>query len=73
MDNLDVINAGFDRVVLRPLIGLDKVEIERLARDIGTLEISIRPHPPCPYAPKHPVTKASRDKLRKIEEKLGSF
>ncbi len=43
--------------VIRPLIGLDKVEIVEVARRIGTYEISTRSKESCPYAPRHPVTR----------------
>jgi len=42
--------------ILRPLIGLDKVEIERIAKDIGTYEISTMPGMCCTVAPKKPST-----------------
>ena len=43
--------------VLRPLIGMDKEEIVRTARAIGTFETSILPYPDCCtlFAAKHPV------------------
>lgn len=44
--------------VLRPLIGFDKVEIERIAKQIGTYEISTRPGLCCTIAPKRPATYA---------------
>ena len=45
--------------VLRPLIGFDKEEIVRLARQIGTFETSILPYEDCctVFTPRHPRTK----------------
>ena len=45
--------------VLQPLIGMDKEEIVRLARKIGTFETSILPYEDCctVFTPKHPKTK----------------
>lgn len=45
--------------VLRPLIGMDKVEIIRTARVIDTYDISIEPYEDCCtiFTPKHPKTK----------------
>ena len=45
--------------VLRPLIGTDKVEIIRMAREIGTYETSILPYEDCctVFTPRHPKTK----------------
>jgi len=42
--------------VLRPLIGFDKIEIERIAKRIGTYEISTLPGLCCTIAPKKPST-----------------
>lgn len=42
--------------ILRPLIGFDKVEIERIAKTIGTYDISIMPGLCCTIAPKKPST-----------------
>ncbi len=42
--------------ILRPLVGFDKVEIERIAKTIGTYEISILPGLCCTIAPKKPST-----------------
>ncbi|MCL2142865.1 MAG: 7-cyano-7-deazaguanine synthase [Methanomassiliicoccaceae archaeon] len=44
--------------VLRPLIGLDKLEIEAVAKEIGTYGISIMPESPCGVVPQRPITEA---------------
>ncbi len=51
-------NAAYP--VLRPLIGMDKNEITRLSRRIGTYPISIQDFPDCctVFQPSHPTTKA---------------
>ena len=56
-----------DLPVLQPLIGMDKEEIVRLARKIGTFETSILPYEDCctVFTPKHPKTKP---KLRDVEQ-----
>lgn len=56
--------------VLRPLIGLDKVEIERIAKEIGTYEISIRPGLCCTIAPKKPSTYSRLDSALEEETKV---
>ena len=45
--------------VLRPLIGMDKVEIIRMARRIGTYDTSILPYEDCctVFTPRHPCTR----------------
>ena len=47
MRNIRSENIGLDFPVVRPLIGMDKLEIEEVAKDIGTYEISIRPGHGC--------------------------
>ena len=48
LPNITAINAVVESLpVLRPLIGLDKIEIEAIAKKIGTYEISIDPHQDC--------------------------
>ncbi|GAC1366296.1 MAG: tRNA 4-thiouridine(8) synthase ThiI [Actinomycetota bacterium] len=58
--------------VLRPLIGRDKVEIEALARRIGTYDISIDPHQDCCvlFAPRQAATKARISDLEEAETAL---
>ncbi len=73
LDNMQVISYGLDKPVLRPLIGLDKVEIMALARRIGTYEVSTRSSRSCPYVPPHPLTRASLPKLRAIMDRLEAL
>ena len=56
--------------ILRPLIGLDKVEIEKIAQEIGTFGISISPGLCCTIVPEKPATQAS---LRAIIEEESKF
>lgn len=56
--NLFVEDRAVKIPVLRPLIGLDKVEIVGIAREAGTYEISILPSEPCRAVPKKPATAA---------------
>ena len=53
--------------VFRPLIGMDKDEIVRISRDIGTFETSIEPYEDCctVFTPKHPRL---RPDIKAIEE-----
>jgi thiamine biosynthesis protein ThiI len=54
--NINVEERSTSLPVLRPLIGFDKVEIERIAKSIGTYDISIKPGLCCTIAPKKPST-----------------
>ena len=58
--------------VLRPLVGRDKIEIERIARRIGTYEISIDPHQDCCvlFAPRQVTTRARVEDLESVESGL---
>lgn len=58
--------------VLRPLIGMDKVEIMDRAKEIGTYEKSIEPYEDCctVFLPKHPATRPRLEKILESESKL---
>ena len=56
--------------ILRPLIGFDKVEIERIAKRIGTYETSIRPGLCCTIAPKKPSTYSRLETAVEEEAKI---
>lgn len=56
----------------RPLIALDKEEIIKIARKIGTYDTSILPYEDCctVFTPKHPTTNPILENIEKEEEKL---
>jgi len=58
--------------VFHPLIGMDKEEIVKIARRIGTMETSVLPYEDCctVFTPKHPKTKPNLDQVLKAEAKL---
>ncbi|WP_048056589.1 hypothetical protein [Thermococcus sp. 4557] len=70
LDNLLIISTASDLPILRPLIGLDKEEIVRIAKEIGTFEISIEPEEPCPFVPRYPVVRGSPGEFKRIKERL---
>lgn len=53
--------------VLRPLIGMDKLEIEGIAKRIGTYGISISKSMPCTLVPYRPATITTPDLMRSQE------
>lgn len=69
---ISVTNASVNMPILRPLIGLDKVQIIDIAKDIETYETSILPFDDCCtlFLPKHPVTKPKLEDIEKSEENL---
>jgi len=66
LDNLLIISLATDLPVLRPLIGMDKVEIEKIAKEIGTFEISIEPEESCNFVPRHPIIRGALGEFKKI-------
>ncbi|MDD1671230.1 MAG: tRNA 4-thiouridine(8) synthase ThiI [Methanomicrobiales archaeon] len=70
LDNLLVLNDAAGLPVYRPLIGLDKEEITRLAREIGTFGSSTAPVKGCQAVPKKPSTSAVLEKIQEIEGSL---
>ena len=55
--------------VLRPLLTLDKEDIIKKAKELGTFETSIQPYEDCCtiFTPKNPVTEPDFDKVIKYE------
>jgi thiamine biosynthesis protein ThiI len=71
LDNLLVLDDATDLPVYRPLIGLDKEEIIRTARAIGTFRPSTEDVEGCRAVPKKPSTSADLERIREIEGSLG--
>ena len=69
---LAVTDGVTEMPVLRPLIGMDKVEIIRISREIGTYETSILPYEDCctVFTPRHPATRPKVEDVRAAEAKL---
>ena len=72
VESLYVTNEVVKMPVFRPLIGFDKEEIVKIAKNIGTFETSILPYEDCCtiFVAKHPVTKPKLTHIYKSEEKL---
>ncbi len=68
--NINVEERATSLTILRPLIGLDKIEIERIAKEIGTYDISIQPGLCCTIAPKKPATYAKPEQAHEEEVKV---
>lgn len=68
-ENLLVIEEAAELPILRPLIGMDKIEITDQAEMIGTFTTSIEPDQDCCslFTPIHPSTKTRIDDIRKVE------
>ncbi len=61
--------------VFRPLIGMDKLEIVEIAKEIGTFEKSIEPfEDSCViFAPKHPTTNPKLEDILREESKIENY
>lgn len=72
IDGLKVTNDITDKLVFRPLIGMDKVNIIDIAKDIDTYETSILPFEDCctVFLPKHPLLTPNVEGIEKSEEPL---
>lgn len=57
--------------IVRPLIGLDKLEIIDTAERIGTFDISIIKTSGCSIVPIRPVTEAKPEKVVQFQERIG--
>lgn len=74
VESIGVINDVVSLPILRPLIGMDKIDIIDIAKDIETYETSILPfQDACTvFLPKHPVTKPRLRDIQKSEEVLDT-
>lgn len=72
IEGLTVTNESVNIPVFRPLIGMDKVEITEIARDIDTFETSSLPFEDCCtlFLPKKPVIRPKVEDIKKSEEAL---
>lgn len=75
IDNLDTINAAIDMLVLRPLIGADKLETIAAAESIGTMALSsVQVPDSCTvFAPSSPATAAKREHAEAEEAKIPGY
>jgi len=72
LSNLACIDGAAGLPILRPLIGMDKLEITVQAQALGTFETSIEPDADCCtlFVPKHPGTRMSLEEAAAVERRL---
>ena len=72
MEAMAVTGAATTLPVFRPLVGMDKEEIVRLSRRIGTFDTSILPYEDCctVFTPRHPKTRPSLEEIQAAEAAL---
>lgn len=70
--NLLVENECLSEVtILRPLIGMNKTEVESIARKIGTFSASTKPASCCTGPPPKPRTRARLEEVHRAENRLN--
>jgi len=70
--NLRVENEALSNVtVLRPLTGMNKTEVESIARKIGTFDTSTKPASCCTGPPPKPRTRARLEEVHTAEKRLN--
>ncbi len=71
-ENLQTVSQVARLPILRPLIGMDKIEITNEAERIGTFETSIEPDQDCCtlFVPPHPNTRCKPDAIQQSETLL---
>jgi tRNA uracil 4-sulfurtransferase len=70
LSNMRSATASVRLPIVRPLIGLDKQEIEAVARSIGTYGISTRPGVCCQAVPDRPATRSNLLQIQQEEERV---
>ena len=74
LHNLARIDEAATMPVLRPLIGMDKIEITEAAQRLDTFETSIEPDADCCtlFTPAHPATRLGREEIEAMEGRLDT-
>ena len=70
LQNMNAIEEAVSIPIIRPLVGLDKVDIVRIAEEIGSFELSNLKVPGCVFVPEKPATRARLDEILREEERL---
>ncbi len=72
LDNLNTIEEKINMPIFRPLIGFDKIEIERLSEKIGAFDIFLSDTSSCDcyFLPPRPRTHSSPEEMHEVELKI---
>ena len=70
LSNINAEAGTITMPVIRPLLGMDKLQIEKIAKEYGTFEISTMPSSCCSI-PNKPSTSAKREMMEEQEKNLG--
>nr|MDO8109203.1 hypothetical protein [Candidatus Sigynarchaeota archaeon] len=71
IDNMALIQEAVGSfLVIRPLLTWDKIDVIKLAREIGTFDISNSAKDPCKAVPKFPITHGKIENYQQVEAKI---
>jgi len=70
LQNLRVVEQAVSIPILRPLIGFDKEDTIKIAKQIGTFDLSIAPADGCAAVPTKPSTQARLEHILAEEQKI---
>jgi len=71
LQNLRVVEQAISIPLLRPLIGFDKENTIKIAKQIGTFDLSIAPAEECTAVPIKPSTQARLEHILAEEQKIN--
>jgi tRNA uracil 4-sulfurtransferase len=72
LDNLNILNQFTTLEILQPLLSFDKEETIKIARNIGTYDISKENDEGCKMVPTNPSTHTKKEKLDKELQKINN-
>ena len=72
MEAMTVTGEAASLPILRPVVGMDKEDIVKLARKIGTYDTSILPYEDCctVFTPRHPRLRPTLEEIQRAEQSL---
>lgn len=70
LSNMYVLSSSIHLPILRPLVGLDKIEIEDVARRIGTYNLTAKSTEGCTAVPEGPATRSRIEVIEGLEKDL---
>lgn len=71
LNNIEVTRYHCRMPIFSPLISMDKIEIEEIAKNIGTYEVSILPDSGCSAVPRYPETHADLELFKNVVEEIN--
>jgi len=69
--NLITVSEAVKIPIVRPLIGFDKIEIIKIAKEIGSYDVSTSSKLCCSFVPRKPSTSCSVERIKGEEEKVN--